>query len=294
MQVFLLDRNVISVMKEFLAEEETEARKYGTKLVRYPYVADKIQTTKHADLLRLLLNKDSRKNLFSIITSAIEGGYGRRYDVDEYKSSLAADGAIVRRFFRFARTDERILEDIHNKPENRDLIIKEQKSELYESYLSQIAPYALSTHDSFDVIRDRIVSSADPLGIPRSHFVVVSCLSAAFGAIASRRLITPKKRKAGDCKPKYYNTLNDLMVASRIAQFRALDKSIEYEFITLDERLSTFIDLCPATDSSNDIGEQGVGTLVRISPRKELFPNLTQEQYVKLMTEDLGGSSDEE
>ena len=292
MRVFLLDRNVISLMRDFIKEEEIEAHKHGTQFLRYPFVIDRILTKEHANLLKFLLRNDLYRNSFSIITSAVESGFGRPYDVDEYKSSLLADGVILRQFFRKARTDERILEDIHNRPENVDLIFKEKKIEQYESFLNEIAAYALKTTDSFEVTVEKIVFAADTLGIPRSHFIVVSCLSAAFGCVASRRLITPKKRRSGDNRPKYYNTLNDIMVASRIAQFRALDQSIEYEFITLDRNLAAFMALCPVIHSSTELGDSVAVTLVTTSPKKMLFPLLTQQQFEDLVVQYLGGSSD--
>ena len=292
MRVFLLDRNVISLMRDFIKEEEIEARKHSTQFLRYPYLTDRVLTKQHADLQKLLLKNDLHRNIITIFTSAIESGFGRPYDVEEYKSPLLADGVILRRFFRVARTDERILGDIHNRPENVDLIFKEKKIEQYESFLNEVAVYALKTTDSFEITVKRIVSAADTLAIPRSHFIVGSCLSAAFGCVASRRLITPKKRKSGDNRPKYYNTLNDIMVASRIAQFRAFDQSVEYEFVTLDRNLAAFMALCPVIHSSTELGDSVGDTFIKTSPKKELFPLLTQQQFEDLMVRYLGGSSE--
>ncbi|MFT8896515.1 MAG: hypothetical protein ABF968_06070, partial [Acetobacter sp.] len=117
MHIFLLDRNIISLMGEYLISEEIEKNKHKIDFVRYPYVANDIQTKSHGGMLKFLLGKDHRWNFFSIITSAIEGGYGRSYDVEEYKKSLISDGEIVRKFFHSARTDVGILEHIHNKDE---------------------------------------------------------------------------------------------------------------------------------------------------------------------------------
>jgi hypothetical protein len=289
MHIFLLDRNVISLMKDFIASEDIEAKKYGTHFIRYPYLAERFPTVEHANMLKFLLRKDVSKNFFSVITSAIEGGFGRHYDVDEYKRSLEFDGSIVRKFFCRARTDELILKNIHNMPENASVILKENKAADYESYLEQIAPYARNSADSFVIKKNKIFHTADNAGIPRSHFVVVCCLSAATGCIVARDIIKQKKRRTGDNKPKYYNVLNDIMVASRIAQFMALDKSNTYEFITLEKSLSTFISLCPVIDSSSEIAGQDVSTYITTAPKTELFPGLTEQEYEKLIMEDFGG-----
>jgi hypothetical protein len=288
-------------MKDFTTKEDIESEKYGSRLIRYPYVADSIDywTTQHDQKLAFLLKNDVEWKFFSIITSAIESGYGRHYDVDEYKESLKRDGSIVQRFFRSAQTDALILEELHARPENQSLLIQEKMIKKYESYLEYVSSYALNNTDNFEIKKNKILIAADNVGIARSHLVVAICLSATFGSAASRGIITPKKRKPGDNKPKYYRSLCDIMIASRMGQFLALNKlhgdreDTTYEFVTLDNDLSTFIKLCPINDSFNEFTEQDVvKTYVKVSPEKELFPDLTEEQYVKLIMQDLGGCYD--
>lgn len=292
MHIIFLDRNIISLMKDFIMLEEIEAKKYGSRYIRYVYVVDKLvanntgKTREHADVLNLLLNRDVSWNFFSTITSFIEGGYGRTYDVQESKTSLKRDGEIVKKFFHNARTDSNILEYIQNKPENEFCIIKEKMAINYEKYLEDIAPYANDRTINFKEKKTKILNAADNAGIPRSHIIVVCCLSAANGCSVSRSIIKGKKQRP-DGRIKYYNAFNDLMVLSRMGQIRALYKPYTYEFITLDKNLSTFISLCPTIDSSNEILEDVVRTWIRCSPKKGLFPGLRQEEFEKLILEDL-------
>ncbi|MGV4856957.1 hypothetical protein [Acetobacter senegalensis] len=292
MHIFLLDRNIISLMGEYLISEEIEKNKHKIDFVRYPYVANDIQTKSHGDMLKFLLGKDHRWNFFSVITSAIEGGYGRSYDVEEYKKSLISDGEIVRKFFHSARTDVGILEHIHKTDEFNSLIIKELNIEKYELYINEMAPLSRSNDINTEDKKRIIFNKADELDIPRGHFVVIVCLSSAFGCKISREILKRKKRRSGDGRPPYYNVLNDIMIASRIGQFMALDKSTTYEFITMEKSLSTFLKLCKVTSSSTEFMEDCVRTNITTSPDIALFPNLTQEEYKKLVIEEFDKKSD--
>lgn len=276
--IFILDRNVISVIKSTL-------------------LGKTIKEKHKIDMLDLLKALDVRGNLFTVIASITEGQSARQETREEFVKSIEDDTGALKSFFRQARTDSDFMLKAKDDLCTIDNGLKEHNFTKYADFLDVIRPKLFQpVGDKLRIIlRDEIFLEARAKGIARSHPVVLCCLSALYGSRASHGILKP--RKEGDDS---YNALNDILLASRMAQYVATAQTdfyisqycivkvppkVTFDILTMDKHLDAFL-RATALKSANYVSSNSldstIATEATISIDPSMFPAARGDQLYKL------------
>ncbi|EGR1226466.1 hypothetical protein EBM84_24435 [Vibrio parahaemolyticus] len=259
---YLLDRNIVSVIKDAV-----DAKPQRTN--------DKTM------MLKKLRGIDRRTNFISTMLSVREGQIGKHESEEETKRTIDKEADYLASFYKNAKVDSAIIKN------NKELVSDvfsgnlEIYWEKYESFLKFSNEFLFQPISKKEKPRrlEEIISYADKLGLSKGHPVFISVLSCFYGSPISRAVIKPKK-----AKPNFYNEISDLVVLTRVNRVKLnifnRNPKIKVEFLTLDKKLSKFLDCINVIS----IGEIKEGELLTTSSySSSLFPELKKQEYFSLM-----------
>jgi hypothetical protein len=262
--LYLLDRNVVSIIKDSVDEKEQK-------------------DVKKLEMLCKLKEIDVASNAVSPILSLIEGQIGREESFEEKLACLNKETSALEKFFAFARTDSTSLQQSDKQFSLIFSEYREEDWEEYESFLHESSNLLLNKvgADKRLATRKAIIDAARKHGIYSGHIVVAACLSCLYGCDAARDTLKPHKSPAIT-----FNVLNDLLALSRISLIIAVARQqgvsgLKIKFLTLDEGLREFLEGILIYDVK--ITASGVNQKVKY--HKSLFPLLSEEEYLELSHE---------
>lgn len=262
--LFLLDRNVISVIKDAVNDKA-------------------LNDLNKVAMLDKLKEIDKTTSAISCILSLIEGQKGRDESPQEKIECLRKETDVIKKFFRFASTDSATLQSTETSFSDTFTEYREEDWVLHNAFLIDVCPLLNNkvSESARDDIKNKLISSAQKKGLYLGHIIVVACLSCLYGSDAARAVLKPHKA-AGN----YYNALNDLFVLSRVNLIKAISQSqglvdLNIEFLTLDKNLKTFLSGVYVRKTA--LTSCGVSQTVEYS--NQLFPSLNEEQYHLLLSE---------
>ncbi len=268
MNTILLDRNVVASIKQKLA---------GKALLP---VRDRA--------LRLL---DKDNNFISPILSIREGQLGIRENTQEHKLTLLKETDAISQFFKRAKTDSKYLIDkidefstvfadnIEHNWRNYIAFVKEMQSLLYQ-------PVSKKEKDDF---KKRILKSASAHNILHTHPAVLCALSVLYGCNETRKILKPKKNRSEESVDKNaYNTMNDLIVLSRVHMIQAIEaeqghQKDKIKFFTFDKGLEFFLNCIKTKKLNIENSTKNSSTISEIICHPKLFPELNKSDFNSLM-----------
>jgi hypothetical protein len=262
--VYLLDRNVVSLIKYYNAKGRPRDREKRIFL-------------NHLERL------DRGGNFISPLIAINEGQRSAPESAEEFRVTARDESAAVGKFFRFARTDadffhvEDVLQPLING-------LLEPKFDQYVEFLKDVSPLAIQPQAAGKRLERCIdvINRAKQTGIPACHVIVVAVLSATYGNRSSIAILNPRIK--GD---KAYNAANDLMVISRLCRMQAADFSrrMNYIFITMDKNLRIFHSFFSNVGGAylgHEVGGELVRHSVSLSIHKNIFTQIQDAEWITL------------
>ncbi len=260
--LFLLDRNIVSLIKAAKNGKETNDQK---KL----------------EMLRTLRRIDTPASAISPILSLIEGQLGKKESFEEKTITLDKEAEALRHFFSFARTDCDFLQIHKNK-------FASTFTEYREEYWTN---YAAFLEEAFKLIKNKVPTQKRPvvesqiIHLARKHSIytgstiVVACLSCLHEGNAARNILKPHITPAN-----IFNVLNDLLIISKISCVKAVanqlcDSNLKICFLTLDEGLRDFLEGLLI----HEVELTARGVNIKLKFLNSLFPSLSETEYLKLL-----------
>lgn len=263
-KVYLLDRNAVSLIKSF-------------------HTSGNPKDTYRRTFLNKLRKLDRSWNFISPILAINEGQRGRPEDSEEFVETARQESAAVAKFFRYARTDASFFRESDSLRELPNGF-RETHFNRYVQFLDRVAPDVKQpkASDKRRAMRTEILAIAEEMRVARGHLIVICVLSALYGNRAAIGILNP--RVDGN---KSYNAASDLMVMSRICQFEAIDtnKSIDFQFKTMDKHLSNFLKLIRTTHSelsTSNLTMETVQYSIRYNIDARLFPDMREVDFLEL------------
>jgi hypothetical protein len=262
--LYLLDRNVVSIIKDAVRGEQPSDPK---KML----------------MLEKLWQIDTDKAAVSCILSLIEGQKGRDESHAEKIACLQKETKAIKSFFRFAATDSDTLQSTEAAFASTFSEYREADWAAYEAFLLEAAPLLCqkASEAKRNGIKGTILQSARTRGLYVGHITVVMCLSCLYGSDAARGILKPHKI-ADSC----FNVLNDAFSLSRVALIKAIARAqgavgLSVDFLTLDESLSIFLSGVHVRKAS--LTSSGISQSIEYG--ESLFPFLSKNQYIELLQE---------
>ncbi|MDN7683903.1 hypothetical protein [Burkholderia cenocepacia] len=215
--VFLLDRNVVAIIKDAIAGgKRHDARKQA-----------------YLDGLRAL---DVPGNTMSPILSIMEGERGYEDSAEEKAECLKKEVDAVGQFFKHASTDA-----VYLRAHSDDAAAlfagwrESQWADRATFFLAaaELVAQKVAAHERRRV-EDELVRRAVAAGLATHDAILMVLLSCLYGCDAARRVIKPTK-------PNARNVLHDIHVISRVGMIKAVAQQspfpINVRFLTLDQGL---------------------------------------------------------
>jgi hypothetical protein len=257
----LLDRNVVSVIKDANAGKEQK----GPKQQR---------------ILERLREIDKPQYAVSPILSLIEGERGREDSADEKATGLAKETRALADFFDFASTDSRVLADTAAAFVSVFTGMRETKTDQRAQLLARGGPLvaqkiaAAKRRDVEEMLRDIAVD----LQLDHGDAMLMLLVACLYGNEHARNVIKPT------APGKAYNVLSDIHLIPRLElvkiQARKLPIPLDVQFWTLDEGLDHV--LSSVVVASSRIARDGELQMeLRYLPR--LFPDLAEDEAIDLL-----------
>ena len=163
--------------------------------------------------------------------------------------------------------------------ENYVSFINEMQSILYQ-------PVSKKEKGNF---KKNILKSASDHNILHTHPSVLCALSVLYGCNETRKVLNPKKSRSEERMNKdAYNTMNDLIVLSRVHMIQAINAEEGYhkdkiKFFTFDKGLKFFLSYIETKKLRADHGLNNTSTISEISCSPKLFPELSESEVINLM-----------
>jgi hypothetical protein len=258
--IFLLDRNVVSLIKEaFVDGKQRNAKKQA-----------------YLDWLRTL---DFPENVFSPLLSIMEGEKGHADSTVEKAACLEKEADAVGRFFTRASTDTAHLRIFSASIAAMLSDFQESQWDERAAFFTNAAPLVAQKVGQRERrgVEDELIRLAAESGLATDDAIVMLLLACLYGSDAARRVLKP-------AKPDAYNVLSDLHVISRVGLIKAVAQQspvpIRVRFLTLDEGLFGILDhigiVRPRLSATG-----GVAMQIRYSP--VLFPALSAADSIELL-----------
>ena len=262
---YLLDRNIISLIKD----------------------SNKGKRQKNIEKIKILnkLRKMDRNNSFiTPILSIIEGQIGKIESDEETKTTLKKETAEIKKFFKYAHTDTKLL------IENPDIFIesvsdiKFNNNEYYEfiKYSSSLLINNIKKQNR-NSIKNKILEKARCNNIQYQSPFVICCLSVLFEGQYARKVLKPSIKKQN-----IHNAISDLRILFILVHIVLIGKEdhvgkkFNLEFVSDDKNLNKLFSLMKILSINSALtGER----LVEVTYSKELFPSLGEKEYKKLFEE---------
>jgi hypothetical protein len=147
-------------------------------------------------------------------------------------------------------------------------------------------PISKKEKDNFKKI---ILKSASDHNILHTHPSVLCALSVLYGCNETRQVLKPKKSRSEENVNKdAYNTMNDLIVLSRVHMIQAINAEKGYQtdkikFFTFDKGLEFFLNCIKTKKLNADHGLKNTSTISEIICSPKLFPELNESESMNLM-----------
>lgn len=258
--IFLLDRNVVSLIKDAVVDgKQRNAKKQA-----------------YLDWLRTL---DLPENVFSPLLSIMEGEKGHADSAAEKAACLEKEADAVGRFFTRASTDAAHLRIFSDRIAAMLSDLQESQWDDRAAFFTRAGPLVVQKVGQRERrrVEDELIRLAAESGLATDDAIVMPLLACLYGSDAARRVLKP-------AKPDAYNVLSDLHVISRVGLIKAVAQQsqvpIRVRFLTLDEGLFGILDhIGIVRPRLTAIG--GVAMQVRYSPA--LFPALSTADSIELL-----------
>ncbi|GAB7534272.1 hypothetical protein [Burkholderia sp. 3C] len=220
--LFLLDRNVISVIKHSLVNKEQKGEKEKRMLAHLKEI-------------------DARQNAISPIISLMEGEKGRPDSPTEKDEQVEKETDVVSRFFKRARTDSSYLTN------NKEIFIK-----IFSGYREGSSDTRAAFREkAIEVVFNKVPSNkrrssedflfrtAESFGLKKNDVIVVMFIACLYGNDDARDILKLKDLH------KIHNVLSDIYLIPRMGLVKWIAESqnmrIEVELLTLDEGLKNVL-----------------------------------------------------
>lgn len=260
-QLFLLDRNIVALIKEVAAGKETN-------------------DVKKQHCLRTLREIDIPTNYISPLLSIIEGEHGREDSADEKSNCQKKESDVLRQFFKSANLDSEYLDASRRIVGSVFTTYREEHWSAREEFFNKAAPLVAQKAPIGErqAIEQKLIRKAAAADLASDDVLLVLFLACLHGSDDARKVIKPTK-------PDAYNVLNDLHVIPRIGLIKALVRQtgiqMNVRFVTLDEGLEQVLSNIRIVESNLSNTEE-LGMQVRYLPG--LFPELENDAFIALLT----------
>ena len=230
-------------------------------------------------MLCYLRKNDRKVTTVTPMLSIIEGQKGRKESYEEMENTIKSEAFSLQGFFSKAKVDSSFL--LENVKSTSKIYIDSNATykAKYDLFLKEINPILVdkTKQSQKPKIKKNIIGIAKKHEISVAHPVVMCCISALFGSESSRKIL---KFKKNDYSP--YNARNDLLVVSWFYDIKhrakKINPKITVKYLTLDKSLNDFLSMITVNQTTlfSDQIE------IVMSYKKELFPDLSNEQYLEL------------
>ncbi|MGF7191823.1 hypothetical protein JOE11_004896 [Robbsia andropogonis] len=259
--LFLLDRNVVSVIKDEVAGRKQKGEN-------------------EQRMLESLKEKDAPQYAFSPLVSLTEGEHGREDGRAEKIKQLEKETAVVARFFSFARTDSMFLTFAKYAFAQIFAGLQEASWEAQAAYRTKAA--SVISNPVAPALRryaeDRLIELARSEGLEKTNPVVALSIACLYGNRNARKVLKPTKPDAA------YNVLSDLQIIAWIASVKAVARTMSAElevcFLTLDGGLEQVLNNIRVVESQLN-GDAGVQARLDYLPL--LFTELGEDDAKDLI-----------
>lgn len=259
--LFLLDRNVVSVIKSEIAGRLQKGEK-------------------EQRMLEFLRSIDALQYAVSPLLSLIEGEHGREDDRNEKVAQLQKETEAISSFFRLARTDSIVLGKEQNAFAEVFTESLESNANARASFRKHARPLVIQPVAAAKrgAVEAQMLNIAVSSGLACTDAIVVLFIACLYGNTHARDVL---KLSEPD---KTHNVLNDIHVIPRIgfvkAVARGLPMRLKVRFLTLDEGLQRVLENIRIVDAQlTDDGE--LQMQLRYLP--SLFPTLSASKAVELL-----------
>jgi len=221
--LFLLDRNVVSVIKVAIAGNEQKGEKEQRML----------------DFLRGI---DSPQYAISPLPSLMEGEHGREDNLIEKTKQVEKETEAVARFFRSARTDSEYLNSAKDMFAQIFAGLREADWDARAAFRTEAAPLIIDSvaPAARRAVEDKLAELAISGGLDRTDGIVALVVACLYGNQDARKVLKPTKPDAT------YNVLSDVHLIPRIALVKAVARELPIQlkvrFLTLDGGLEQVLD----------------------------------------------------
>lgn len=270
-KIYILDKNIVALLN---------SRK--DPAIRF----DK----KQMDMLSILRKKDKKGNIFSSITSIIEGRTRKREDFDEVNNTITYDTSELDSFFYSAQTDSKFLKSTEAdtahlfskfSPLYDEKKIKEVLEfyflNLEESKVNGVIPIKNRDEFAFKLL-NFINEKKLPLNSPIYQLILMDIYKIHIHRKIDKKqknqpkepikILNPKK-KFTDIKEKVHNVYSDLSIPNILAMFEGRMNpnertTVKVHFLTLDEPLKEYLKVFKLENSQTKLTQNQPGADIKL------------------------------
>lgn len=188
---------------------------------------------------------DKKNRMVSALLSIMEGDQAKAATVDELRETLAQETESLRRFYRFAKTDQAYLQ-AHNL-EACSALATEAKRES-SSYLNATAQLQsiLAEQTGKQATKrplEQVIETARQHALVLSNPLILCAIASVYGSVDARKVLKPTPTPTQE---ESFNVVMDLSKIKLVNYLRHLGKfsTNELKFETMDKglrRFSTFL-----------------------------------------------------
>ncbi|WP_116603024.1 hypothetical protein [Cupriavidus alkaliphilus] len=259
--LFLLDRNVLSVIKVAIDGNEQKGEKEQRML----------------DFLRRI---DVPQYAISPLPSLMEGEHRREDNVTEKAQQLEKEAEAVSRFFRAARTDSEYLKSARDIFARIFAGLREVDWDARAAFRTKAVPLIIDpvAPAARRAVEDTFAELAISGGLERTDGIVVMFVACLYGNRDARKVLKPTKPDAT------YNVLSDIHLIPRIALIKSVARELPIQlkvrFLTLDGGLEQVLENVRIVQPEVT-GDGKLQMQVRYLP--QLFTELSEDDAIDLL-----------
>lgn len=263
----LLDRNAISYIKSFKNGNNVDIK-----------------------FLQKLRRIDHKRHFISPLLSVMEGRLAKNENEQETLETLSEEAALVRFFFKRARSDSEYLlnfKESFSKACSQQMELNFEKYILFIKKFQPIFVNYISRSKQLNNEND-IFKYAKEKGIDKQHIVVIFALSCLYGCDQVRSIMKKNKNKTQD--ENAYNTIQDILsvirfinLSNMVNNYNSPNSPNNSKYLTFDKGLeflhdSVKVDNVNVTKNLSDFD-------IRYSLlfNNRLFPNLNNLECKNLL-----------
>lgn len=268
--MYMLDRNAVIIIGKSVNNKITKGDK------NYSHVCQ-------------LKKIDKRNNIISVFASTLEGINPYKDEITNREKQLN-DGIIaVDNFFKFARTDSKIILPIAKILASENFF---QSFEPGRKFLCEISPdmynkISYNNLSQLDKIQEKIFNIAEQLNISPSHPVVICTISALYGNEKSLHMLKLHKKNYDNSLS--YNAMSDITFIQfiTVVNFSEYNKKIRAIPFSFDDDLMHIYNIfkeCNFIVHNYHYCGQHVANFLLSPPPQNFFPKATENQYKSIIT----------